>query len=123
MNLTDAGMVHLGNTTNNRVEDAHRRIKLCTHQQQPLIKSIQQVWKFLDRSIRDYQMQSITGCHRHIVNGKDDYVTGILIRLTTYAGKLIRNHLRNRSIELDFTELRNFQVCCFLLHDLSVPRQ
>ena len=104
------GVVHLGNLTNNRVENAHGRLKKHTHPRDRLVVAVQKVWRYLQVSMRDWQSQTSMGCVRRMLKNKDPFIAGIVGRLTVYASDKVRRHLKNRIVGLPYTSLRNFKV-------------
>lgn len=48
--------LHFGNTTSNRVESAHQRLKRELYHRDPLVWSIQKIWNVTDSLMREMEM-------------------------------------------------------------------
>lgn len=96
------GVVHLGNTTNNRVENAHGRLKRRTNHLDRLVIAMQKVWDYGEILLREYQSQAFMGSRRRQRVNEDSYVKFVLASLTDYAAQKVRLHLTGRIPDLTF---------------------
>jgi hypothetical protein len=111
-------MVHFGNRTNNRIENANGLLKKVTCHRDRLVTCIQKVWKHANYRMKDAITEAAYGCHRRIVASCDPAVQQVLSRMTTYASNQVLRHLLHRTIDLDSEEIEEGVVCC--MHKITL---
>lgn len=89
-------VVHFGNRTNNRLENANGRLKKKTHPRDSLSTAIDKIWNHSEWLMREFEMQSTYGCDRHQIVTTDVYVKDVISRMTTFAGHLVLQHLNKQ---------------------------
>ena len=74
-------MVHSSNTTNNRVENAHGRLKRrIKKSNQSLEVAMHTIWAYAHQLVRDFETQAVQRCDRPQLNMEDVYVDNICRR-------------------------------------------
>ena len=104
------GLVHFGNTTNNRLESAHCRLKKHTHASDRLVVAIQKVWDYSSTQISDFHLQAAYASDRRELFEADTYVKNVVCRLTTYAAHRVLSHISRRSLDMAINQLSEFEV-------------
>ncbi|CAH8601619.1 unnamed protein product [Dicrocoelium dendriticum] len=122
-NYAQTGLVHFGNTTNNRVENANLRLKKITHASDRLAVAVSKVWKLSEVLLKEFQMRCTYFCDRHQVfeDEGNAYVQMLIGRLTTYAGTLVMRHLATPKFGAVYSDIGTGLVChlvCFYFHSL-----
>lgn len=95
-----AGLVHLGNTTNNRLENANGRVKKVTHHGDRLINAIQKVSKHSEWLMKEFEVQAAEQCDKRPMMHTDSVVQSVIGRLTNYASGQVLRHLGRRKPHL-----------------------
>ena len=103
-------MVTFGNSTNNRLENANRRIKLCTHPRNGPLTTVQKIRAHTMRLLNEYTLAATVGSDRIINVAADDRMRSVLNRLTTYAAKQVWRHFQGREPNLPSEEIGQHQV-------------
>lgn len=116
-----AGLVHFGNTTNNRVENANLRLKKVTHASDRLELAVRKVWNLSEVLLKEFQMQATYYCDRHQVFRGNAYVQRLVSRLTTYAATLVMRNIPH-DIRAVYSYVAEGEVCHFgSIHFCSFP--
>lgn len=103
-------MVHFGNTTNNRIENANRRLKEAVCPRDCLIVSMQKVWAYTERLLHEQFVQATLGSDRRLVLPVRRNIRTVLNRLTTYAAKLVWHHVHRRQPPVQVEAISQSQV-------------
>lgn len=104
-------MVHFGNTTNNRLENANGRLKKRTYHNISIQHAIQRVSNHSAALLREYELHATYHCDRREVLCGDFYVLRVVARLTTYAAAIVLRHLGRRTPDLPVTLTAEHEVC------------
>ncbi|KAG5448017.1 hypothetical protein CSKR_106612 [Clonorchis sinensis] len=88
-----SGMVHFGNVTNNRLENANGRLKDRVHRADTLEHSIKKVSRNAEWLVREFEMHTPYHCERRQILADYGYVLNVVCRTTTYAYSLVLRHL------------------------------
>ncbi|TGZ69987.1 hypothetical protein CRM22_003423 [Opisthorchis felineus] len=97
-----SGMVHFGNVTNNRLENANGRLKDRVHHSDTLEHAIQKVSRHAEWLMREFEMHTSYHCDRRQILEGDSYVLNVVCRMTTYACSLVLRHLGPRPPRLHY---------------------
>lgn len=114
------GLVHFGNTTNNRLENANGRLKRHTHHKDRLVHAIQKVSRHCEWLIREYEMQATYRCDRKEMIAGECFVKAILVRMTTYAAHLVMRHVGETLPSFPFMLVGNAKVRCFYISHVNL---
>ena len=106
-------VVHFDNRTNNRIENANRRVKVGLNCKEQLAYAIQKVWKHAGVPLREFNMHAFYHCDRHEIRECDSYVRLILDRMTTYAATMAQRHLNGVIPRLPSENLNERKVDLF----------
>ncbi|KER22051.1 hypothetical protein T265_14950, partial [Opisthorchis viverrini] len=79
------GLVHFGNVTNNRLENANGRLESHVHHSDSLEHAVLKVAHHIEWLMREYEMHTNYCCDRREIREGDIYVFGLVSRMTTYA--------------------------------------
>ncbi|GAA57419.1 hypothetical protein CLF_112695, partial [Clonorchis sinensis] len=97
-----SGMVHFGNVTNNRLENANGRLKDRVHHTDTLEHAIQKVFRHAEWLMREFEMHTSYHCDRRQIPEGDGYVLNVVCRMTTCACSLVLRHLGPRPPRLPY---------------------
>ncbi|CAI2738914.1 unnamed protein product, partial [Dicrocoelium dendriticum] len=100
-----AGLVHFGNTTNNRVENANLRLKKVTHASDGLVAAVRKVWAHSEVLLKESQMHAAFFCDRRQLLEGSAYVHRVVCLLTTYACNLVMRHLAQPMLQAVYSDL------------------
>jgi hypothetical protein len=98
------GLVHFGNLTNNRTENANGRLKHVLNARDRLSHAVHKVWNFSEQLLKEWEMHASFQCDRRELFNVDAYVQDVLHRMTTYASRLVMNHLKGHTVSLSYHE-------------------
>lgn len=108
------GLVHFGNRTNNRLENANGRLKEQTNRRNSLAVAIQTVWNHSGNLIEEHTMCVSYNSDRCLLVDVDSHVRRVLDRLTTYAAKQVVQQLSECSQKLRIDLIRPNGVSWFI---------
>ncbi|KER30373.1 hypothetical protein T265_13188, partial [Opisthorchis viverrini] len=87
------GLVHFGNVTNNRLENANGRLKRRVHHSDSLEHAVLKVAHHSEWLMREYEMHTTYCCDRREIREGDIYVLRVVSRMTTYAANQVLRHI------------------------------
>ena len=105
-----AGLVHFGNTTNNRLESANRHLKRHTSSRDRLARAVHKVWEYSKVQLLDSAMKASYGSDRRLLTVVDSRVQNLMLRMTTYASKLLLHHVRRKKLNFDHDFIESSKV-------------
>ncbi|GAA56919.1 hypothetical protein CLF_111829 [Clonorchis sinensis] len=95
-------MVHFGNVTNNRLENANGRLKDRVHHANTLEHAIQKASRHAEWLMREIEMHTSYHCDRRQILEGNGYVLYVVCRMTTYACSLVLRYLGQRPPRLPY---------------------
>lgn len=107
-------VVHFGNTTNNRLENANLLLKKRTHNRDSMIACLTKVWNHAASMVQQFKLKVISGCCRRLMKPSEAYMSGMLNRMTTYAAMRVLRQIGETCFRIPFNKLEN-QVSAFSL--------
>ena len=104
------GLVHFGNTTNNRLESANRHLKRHTNPCDALVTAVRKVSDYSRNQLVDGAMKASHGSDRRLLVTAECAVQGVLHRMTTYAAAQFIKHLKNKRTDLHHVHVNPSKV-------------
>ncbi|GAA51168.1 hypothetical protein CLF_105670 [Clonorchis sinensis] len=114
------GLVHFGNVTNNRLENAKGLLKRRLHHADSLEHAIQKVSQHSEWLMREYEMHTTYYCDRRKIRERDRYVLPVVSQMTTYAANQVLRHIGTCTSNLIYHQTVQFKVRNPLLVTVSL---
>ena len=104
------GLVHFGNTTNNRLESANRHLKRHTNPCDALVTAVRKVSDYSRNQLVDGAMKASHGSDRRLLVTAECAVQGVLHRMMTYTAAQIVKRLKNKHTDLHHVHVNPSKV-------------